>query len=104
MACLGSPPSTSGIDRIPYHRLVEANKHEWRRRLAAIAELLSSPRPKQAVDGLMLLVGGVYAMSQTLGGLDGPAGEIVGATEAILTGAFALERRFAPRVARPAAA
>ena len=68
----------------PGHRVVEANKREWRRRLAAIAEALGSPRPKQAADGLMLLVEGAYAVSQTLGGPDGPASEIVGAAEAIL--------------------
>jgi hypothetical protein len=74
----------------PEHRLVETNKREWRRRLAAIAEALAPPRPKQATDGLMLLVEGAYPVSQTLGGPRGPASEIVGAAEAILTGAFAL--------------
>ena len=64
--------------------MVEANKREWRRRLAAIAEALDLPRPKQAADGLVLLVEGAYAVSQTLGGPDGPASEIVGAAEAIL--------------------
>ncbi len=64
--------------------MVEANKHEWRRRLAALAEALNAPRPKQAADGLMRLVEGGYAVRQTLGGPDGPASEIVGAAEAIL--------------------
>ncbi len=41
----------------PGHPLVEANRREWWRRLAAIAEAVSAPRPKQAADGLMLLVG-----------------------------------------------
>ena len=86
----------------PGHRVVDANKREWRRRLAAIAEALNAPRPKQAADGLMLLVEGAYAVSQTLGGPDGPASEIVGAAEAIFTGAFALARRSArPASLRP---
>ncbi len=68
----------------PGHRIVEANKREWRRRLAHIAEALDVARPKQLADGLMLLVEGAYAISQTLGGPKGPGKEIVSAAEALV--------------------
>ncbi len=68
----------------PGHRVVEANKREWRRRLAHIAEALDVTRPKQLADGLMLLVEGAYAISQTLGGRKGPGKEIVSAANALV--------------------
>ena len=68
----------------PGHRVVEANKREWRRRLAHIAEALDVTRPKQLADGLMLLVEGAYAISQTLGGRKGPGKEIVSAADALV--------------------
>jgi AcrR family transcriptional regulator len=67
----------------PGHRVVEANKREWRRRLVAIARALGAPEPKRTADRLMLLVEGAYAISQTLKGPDGPAGEILSAAEAL---------------------
>jgi AcrR family transcriptional regulator len=68
----------------PGHRVVEANKREWRRRLAHIAAVLGVARPKQLADGLMLLVEGAYAISQTLGGPKGPGKEIASAAEALV--------------------
>jgi AcrR family transcriptional regulator len=68
----------------PGHRVVEANKREWRRRLARIAEALEVSRPKQLADGLMLLIEGAYAISQTLGGPKGPGKAIVSAAEALV--------------------
>jgi len=68
----------------PGHRVVEANKREWRRRLAHITGALDVARPKQLADSLMLLVEGAYAISQTLGGPKGPGKEIVSAAEALV--------------------
>src|SRR5579859_6159649 len=51
----------------PGHRVAEANKGEWRRRVIKLAEALGASRPKQLADGLLLLVEGAYAISQTLG-------------------------------------
>jgi AcrR family transcriptional regulator len=66
------------------HRVVNANKREWRRRLSAIARALGAPEPMRTADHLMLLVEGAYASSQTLGGPQGPAKEILSAAEALL--------------------
>jgi AcrR family transcriptional regulator len=68
----------------PGRRVAEANKREWRRRLMAIAEALGAPRPKQLADSLLLLVEGTYAISQTLGGAQGPGHAIVWAAEALV--------------------
>ena len=68
----------------PGRRVAEANKREWRRRLVAIAEALGAPRPKQLADSLLLLVEGAYAISQTLGGPQGPGHAIVSAAEALV--------------------
>ena len=68
----------------PGRRVAEANKREWRRRLVAIAEALDAPRPKQLADSLLLLVEGAYAISQTLGGSQGPGHAIVWAAEALV--------------------
>jgi len=68
----------------PGRRVAEANKREWRRRLVAIAEALGVPRPKQLADSLLLLVEGAYAISQTLGGPQGPGHAIVWAAEALV--------------------
>jgi hypothetical protein len=67
----------------PGHRVVEANKREWRRRLTHIANACGAARPKPLADGLMLLVEGAYAISQTLGGSKGPGREIAAAAEAL---------------------
>lgn len=70
----------------PGHRVVEANKGEWRRRLTAIAEGLGAPKPKLLADGLLLLVEGAYAISQTLGGPKGPGAALAAAAKAMVAG------------------
>ena len=68
----------------PGHRVAEANKREWRRRFIEIAEALGASQPKQLADGLLLLVEGAYAISQTLGGSrKGPSHAIVWAAKAL---------------------
>jgi hypothetical protein len=57
---------------------------EMRRRFILIAEALGVRRPQQLADGLLLLVEGAYAISQTLNGAEGPGHAIVWAAEALL--------------------
>ncbi len=68
----------------PGHQVVEANKREMQRRLLGIARALDVARPIQLADGLLLLVEGTYAISQTLGGRKGPGGAIPKAAEALV--------------------
>jgi AcrR family transcriptional regulator len=68
----------------PGHQVVEANKREMRRRFLGIAHALGVARPMQLADGLLLLVEGTYAISQTLGGRKGPAGAILKTAEALV--------------------
>jgi AcrR family transcriptional regulator len=68
----------------PGRRVAEANKREWRRRFVAIAAALGAARPKQLADSLLLLIEGTYAISQTLGGPQGPGHAIVWAAEALV--------------------
>jgi AcrR family transcriptional regulator len=68
----------------PGHQVAEANKREMRRRFTEIAQALDAHRPKQLADGLLLLVEGAYAISQTLGGRNGPGNAIVWAAEALV--------------------
>lgn len=70
----------------PGHRVVEANKREWRRRFTAISEALGAPKPKLLADSLLLLVEGAYAVSQTLGGPKGPGAAISAAAKAMVDG------------------
>jgi AcrR family transcriptional regulator len=70
----------------PGHRVVEANKREWRRRFTAIAEALGASKPKLLADSLLLLVEGAYAISQTLGGPKGPGAAISAAAKAMVDG------------------
>src|SRR5690348_7352126 len=70
----------------PGHRVVEANRREWRRRLAAIAEALGAPKPKLLADGLLLLVEGAYTASQTLGGPKGPGAALTSVAKAMVDG------------------
>jgi hypothetical protein len=65
------------------HRVAEANKREMRRRFVGMAERLGAPRPKQLADGLLLLVEGAYAISQTLGGAKGPGIAIAATADAL---------------------
>ncbi len=50
----------------PGHRVAEATMGEMRQRFVRIAEALGAVRPRQLADGLLLLVEGAYAISQTL--------------------------------------
>jgi len=75
----------------PGHRVAEANKREMRRRFVEIAAALRAPQPKQLADGLLLLVEGAYAISQTLGGPKGAGHALVWAAEALV--AAQLRRR-----------
>jgi AcrR family transcriptional regulator len=68
----------------PGRRVAAANKREWRRRFVAIATALGAARPKQLADSLLLLIEGAYAISQTLGGSQGPGHAIVWAAEALV--------------------
>lgn len=70
----------------PGHRVVEANKREMRLRFLRIVEAVRAPRPDQLADGLMLLVEGTYAISQTLGGPKGPGVAIISAAKALIRG------------------
>jgi AcrR family transcriptional regulator len=70
----------------PGHQVAEANKREMRRRFVQIAEALGAPKPKQLADGLLLLVEGAYAISQTLGGRKSPGNAIVWAAKALVEG------------------
>jgi AcrR family transcriptional regulator len=68
----------------PGHKVAEANKREMRRRFVAIAEALGARQPKQLADGLLLLVEGAYAISQSLGGPKGPGNALVWAAKALV--------------------
>jgi AcrR family transcriptional regulator len=68
----------------PGRRVAEANKRELRQRLLRLAEALGAPDPQALADGLVLLVEGAYAISQTLSGRDGPGRAIVWAAEALV--------------------
>jgi AcrR family transcriptional regulator len=68
----------------PGRRVAEANKRELRRRMLLLAEALGAPDPRSLADGLVLLVEGAYAISQTLRGRDGPGHAIVWAAEALV--------------------
>lgn len=77
----------------PGRRVAQANKREMRRRFVEIARALRAPRPKQLADGLLLLVEGAYAISQTLGGVNGPGRAIIVAAEALVEAQHAGARR-----------
>jgi AcrR family transcriptional regulator len=69
----------------PGRRVAEANKREMRRRFLQMAEALQAPRPKQLADGLLLLVEGAYAISQTFGGgAQGPGHALGWCAEALV--------------------
>ncbi|WP_333676310.1 TetR/AcrR family transcriptional regulator [Dyella sp.] len=70
----------------PGHRVAKANKRELRRRLTTIAEALGAAKPKLLADGLLLLIEGVYTVSQTLGGPKGPAAALVASANAMVDG------------------
>jgi AcrR family transcriptional regulator len=68
----------------PGRRVAEATMGEMRQRFILIAEALGARRPQQLADGLLLLVEGAYAISQTLNGAEGPGHAIVWAAEALV--------------------
>jgi AcrR family transcriptional regulator len=68
----------------PGRKVAEANKREMRRRFVAIAEALGARQPKQLADGLLLLVEGAYAISQTLGSQKGPGSALPWAAKALV--------------------
>ena len=79
----------------PGHQVAEANKREMRRRFVEIAEALGAAQPRLLADGLLLLVEGAYAISQTLGGPKGAGHALVWSAEALV--AAQLQRRDADR-------
>jgi AcrR family transcriptional regulator len=87
----------------PGRRIAEANKREWRRRFLEIAEALGAPRPKQLADSLVLLVEGAYAISQTLGGPQGPGHAIVWAAEALVDAQVGTAKGGSPAQSRASA-
>lgn len=68
----------------PGHRVAAANKREMRRRLERIAAALGAPEPARLADGLLLLIEGAYAISQTLGGPEGPGTALFWAAQALV--------------------
>ena len=69
----------------PGRRVAAAVKREMRQRFLAIAEALGAPRPQLLADGLLLLVEGAYAISQTLSaGRDGPGQALAWSAEALV--------------------
>ena len=73
----------------PGHKVAAANKREMRRRFLKIAEALGAPEPKRTADSLLLLAEGAYAISQTLGGPNGPGKAIVAAAEDLVSAQLA---------------
>jgi hypothetical protein len=71
------PPNPGG-------HVAEANKREMRRRFVDIAEALGAQEPKQLEDGLLLLVEGAHAISQTVGDPKGAGKALVPAAEALV--------------------
>jgi AcrR family transcriptional regulator len=67
----------------PGRKVAEAAKREMRRRFVRIAEALGAAQPQTLADGLLLLAEGAYAISQTLGGRNGPGHALVPAARAL---------------------
>ena len=66
--------------------------------MLALAESLGAREPGSLADGLLLLIEGTYAISQTLGGRDSPGHAVVSAAEALVEGYLARPRRRANSV------
>ena len=73
----------------PGHQVAIANKREMRRRMVELAGALGARDRRQLADGLLLLIEGTYAISQTLGGRDSPGHAVVSAAEALVQGHLA---------------
>jgi AcrR family transcriptional regulator len=67
----------------PSRLLSEAHKRELRDRLRALAAAAGARDPEPLTDGLLLLIEGAYASSQTFGP-DGPARSVARAADALL--------------------
>lgn len=61
----------------PGHAVATSNKREWHRRLRELALELGARDPTILADGLLMLVEGNYALSQTLGHGNAPAQSLV---------------------------
>ncbi len=70
----------------PGHRVAEANRIEMRRRLVEWTKRINPSRAAKLAEGLLLLISGAYAGSQTMGG-KGPASALVWAGECLIDGA-----------------
>ena len=68
----------------PGHQIVDGNKREMRRRLVNLTKAIGAPRPARLADALFLLIEGAYASSQTLGGRDSPAANLLWAVDTLI--------------------
>ena len=57
------------------------------RRLVNLTKTIGARRPTQLADALFLLIEGAYASSQTLGGRNGPASNLLWAADALIEAA-----------------
>jgi hypothetical protein len=58
-----------------------------RRRLVNLTKAIGTRRPTQLADALFLLIEGAYASSQTLGGYNGPAANLLWAADTLIAAA-----------------
>jgi AcrR family transcriptional regulator len=69
----------------PGRRVARATKQALRERFERIARALCVPKPQQLADGLLLLVEGAYAISQTFGGgANSPGHALIWAAEGLV--------------------
>ncbi len=69
----------------PGRKVAEVNKREMRRRFVELSKALGAVRPQQLADGLLLLVEGAYAVSQTLPpSPQGPGSALAWAADALI--------------------
>lgn len=69
----------------PGRKVAHETKAALRERFLTIAKALNVPSPQQLADGLLLLVEGAYAISQTFGGgEDGPGHALAFAADALI--------------------
>jgi len=69
----------------PGRQVARATKQALRERFQRIAHALEVPQPQQLADGLLLLVEGAYAISQTFGGgSNSPGHALVWAAEGLV--------------------
>jgi AcrR family transcriptional regulator len=85
----------------PGRRVAEATKSEMRQRFVRLSEALGARDPRQLADGLLLLVEGAYAISQTLPvGADGPGNMLVWAATSLVEAQLTPKAPPAPRGTR----